>query len=156
MIALACAFVLVTPAPPAPSLLRAEYDWGYAGATGSGKGTLAVLLEPATGRVVLELHGLGERLMLLNGDRSQGYRVQIPRESLDQRSGSLAELPLPFLPSVGSPEALLDLLQEGRGPGVKTSRVDRDGPRKLTATGKDGQGKEYTVWLTRRRWERTP
>lgn len=137
----------------APGAIRAQYDWGYASAEGSGKGTLAVLIEPATGRVVMELHGVGERLMLLTGDRATGYRVQIPREELDQQAASLGALPLPFLPQVGSPEALLSLLKEGKGPGVKASRIDKDGPRNLTATGKDRNAKEYTVWLKRSRWE---
>ncbi len=138
------------PAPPQP--LRAQYGWGYAGPDGEGKGSLSVLLEPASGRVVLEIHGLGERLVLLTGDRS-GYRVQIPRQNLDQQAASLGTLPLPFLPQVGSCENLYRLLTEGTGPGIKVTKRDAKGPVKLRFAGKDDKGREVMVWLDRTRWE---
>ena len=143
-----------TPATPAPRpLLRAQYAWGYAGASGQGKGTLSVLLDPATGRTILELQGLGERLMLLEGDSATGYRVQIPRQDLDVRAATLAEAPLPFLPKLGTPAALYALLADGAGPGVKVSKRDASGPVKLRYQGSDDRGKEVLVWLERTRWE---
>ena len=78
---------------------------------------------------MLELYGLGERLMLLSGDRAGGYRVQIPRRELDLRGVPFAELPLPFLPQLGSAEALHRLLTEGSGPGVKVTKRGRQGVR---------------------------
>jgi len=148
------------PAAPAPvaapakaRLLKAQYEWGYAGADGQGKGTLNVLLEPASGRAVVELQGLGERLMLLEGDAAGGYRVRIPRQQVDQTAPSFAGLPLPFLPQVGSPEALYRVLSEGDGPGVKVTRRDAQGPASLRYQGTDAKGKEVLVWLKRTRWE---
>jgi hypothetical protein len=156
------------PAPPAPDatstvvapqaqdaapLLRAQYQWGYAGADGQGKGTLSVLLQPATGRTVLELQGLGERLMLLEGDRATGYRVQIPRQKLDERAATLGAVPLPFLPQVGSPDTLYQMLTTGAGAGVKVTRKDAQGPVKLRYQGTDAKGREVMVWLERTRWE---
>lgn len=137
-----------TPMPP----LRAQYGWGYAGPDGEGKGSLSVLLDPASGKVVLEVHGLGERLVLLTGERG-GYRVQIPRQNLDQQAASLGALPLPFLPQVGSCENLYRLLTEGVGPGVKVTKGDAKGPVKLRYAGKDDKGHEVMVWLNRTRWE---
>lgn len=139
------------PIPAQP--IRAQYGWGYAGADGEGKGTLSVLIEPGSGRVVLEIHGLGERLALLTGDRSSGYRMQIPRRELDERALSLGDLPLPFLPQLASSEGLYRLLTEGGGPGVKVTRKDAKGPRKLRYSGKDEKGREVMVWLERTRWE---
>lgn len=139
-----------------PVGIRAEYGWGYAGADGSGKGTLAVLVDPATGRVVLELHGMGERLVFLQGDRTSGYHVLVPRRDIDQRAATLAGLPLPFLPQVGSAEALLAALTEGQAPGLKVTRRDAQGPKKLRFDGKSDQGKEFTVWLERIRLEPLP
>lgn len=138
---------------PAPKteILRAQYDWGYLGEDGEGKGSLAVLVEAATGRVVLELHGLGERLMLLEGDRTKGYRVQIPRQKLDETTAKLGDLPLPFLPQLGTSEALQELILRGAGPGVKVTKKDVKGPVKLKYQGKDDLGKEVQVWLTRKR-----
>lgn len=66
----------VTPAPAAP--VRAQYGWGYSGSGGEGTGTLNLLMEPISGRLVAELHGLGERLLLLEGDRATGYHLQVP------------------------------------------------------------------------------
>ena len=121
--------------------------------TGEGKGTLSVLVEPNSGKVVMELHGLGERLMFLTGDRDSGYRVQIPRRDLDLRGTSFSELPLPFLPQLGDAEALNKLLTEGGGPGVIVTKRDGKGPVKLRYSGQDEHGKEVMVWLQRTRWE---
>jgi len=145
--------LILAPVLAAQAPVRAQYDWGYAGPDGTGKGLMAVLLEPATGHLVLELHGLGERLMLLEGDASTGYRVRIPRRSVDTYAQKLGTLPLPFLPALGSVEALYRLLTEGTGPSVKVTR-DELGPRKLQYTGKDDEGREVQVWLTRKAWTR--
>jgi hypothetical protein len=162
----------VPPQPPAPApippvsgqapvqdpnqtktTLRAQYSWGYAGMEGEGKGTLSILVEPTSGKVIMELHGLGERLVYLSGDRASGYRVQIPRRELDLRGASFNELPLPFLPQLGTAEALYKLLSEGSGPGVKVTKRDGKGPVKLQYSGQDEHGKEVMVWLERTRWE---
>ena len=149
---------LPLPSDPAPkavvSIIRAQYDWGYAGRDGQGKGTLSVLVEPASGRVILELQGLGERLLLLEGSNADGFRLQIPRQQVDQRAPALKDLPVPFLPQVGTSAALYHLLGEGVGPGVKVTRKDADGPVKLRFDGKDDRKREVTVWLQRTRWER--
>jgi hypothetical protein len=134
-------------------LLRAQYQWGYAGNDGQGKGTLNVLLDPATGRAVLELMGLGERLMLLEGDSATGYRVQIPRQKIDASAPTLAAVPLPFFPQVGNVDAIYRLLAEGTGAGVKVTKRDASGPVKLRYEGRDDRGKEIMVWLARTRWE---
>lgn len=144
----------VAPAPTAP--VRAQYGWGYSGDEGEGTGTLNLLMEPGTGRLVVELHGPGERLLLLEGDRASGYRLQVPRQKLDQRAATLAELPLPFLPQVPSVEALLRLLRTGEGAGVSVLKKDAAGPLKLHWRGKDHRGKDEQVWLDRRRWEEAP
>ncbi|WP_005032699.1 hypothetical protein [Holophaga foetida] len=149
------ALVQSTPAQP-PATLRAQYGWGYAGADGEGQGTLAILLDPASGRLVLELHGLGERLALVTGERSTGYRVQIPRQNIDQTAPDLAALPLPFLPNLGGVEGLSRLLTQGEGPGVKVTKRDKLGPKKMKYAGKDEKGKEVLVWLNRQRWETQP
>jgi hypothetical protein len=133
--------------------VRAQYGWGYEGPDGEGTGTLSVLVDAATGKLVLELHGLGERLLLLEGDRAAGYRVQVPRQKLDRRSPTLAGLPLPFLPEVASPEALLKLLRTGEGAGVNVTKGDAQGPVKLHWRGEDAKGREEQVWLDRKRWE---
>ena len=145
---------LVQPAPAAP--LRAQYGWGYAGADGEGVGTLALLLDPATGRLVLELHAPGERLVLLEGDTASGYRLQVPRQKLDQRAARLADLPLPFLPAVGSVVQLDRLLRTGEGSGVTITKQDALGPVKLHWKGRDARGKDQQVWLDRKRWEPAP
>jgi hypothetical protein len=141
------------PVQPGPANLRAQYAWGYAGADGQGKGTLNVLLESASGRTVLELQGLGERLMLLEGDHAAGYRVQIPRRQVDERAATLAAIPLPFFPQLTGPDALYRLLTEGSGPGVKVTKRDGQGPVKMRYQGNDDKGKEVMVWLERKRWE---
>lgn len=142
--------------PQAPTTLRAQYGWGYAGADGEGKGTLAVLLEPASGHLVIELHGMGERLAFVSGNRATGYRVQIPRRNMDQTSPDLAGLHLPFLPSLGGIDGLNRLLTQGEGPGVKVTKRDKVGPKKMKYKGKDENGKEVLVWLSRERWETAP
>jgi hypothetical protein len=142
---------MAAPAPATP--VRAQYGWGYSGPEGEGTGTLNLLMEPGTGRLVAELHGLGERLLLLEGDRVSGYRLQVPRQNLDQRAATLAALPLPFLPQVASVEALLRLLKAGEGPGVSVLKRDATGPRKLHWQGRDPRGKDEQVWLDRKRWE---
>ena len=139
------------PAPATPT--RAQYGWGYAGPDGEGVGTLSLLMEPVSGRLVLELHAPGERLVLLEGDRASGYRLQVPRQKLDQRATSLSQLPLPFLPQVSSVEALLRLLRTGEGAGVSVTKKDATGPLKLHWQGKDPRGKDEQVWLDRKRWE---
>lgn len=137
--------------PTAP--LKARYDWGYLGADGEGRGTLDVLLEAGSGQVVLELHGLGERILLLQGDATKGYRLQVPRRNVDQVEPSFRNLDLPFLPQLGSVQALLQLLRAGAGPGVAVAKRDALGPLKLRYEGKDPEGKAVKVWLTRKRFE---
>jgi hypothetical protein len=149
--------VAAPQAAPAPRpLLRAQYQWGYVGADGQGKGTLSVLIDPATGRTVLELQGLGERLMLVDGDSSAGYRVQIPRQKLDEKAPTLSALPLPFFPQLGGPDGLYGMLADGTGTGVKVTRKDAKGPVKLRYQGNDDKGREVMVWLERTRWELEP
>ena len=77
----------------------------------------------------------------------------MPRQKVDQRSATLAALPLPFLPQITSVEALLHLLQAGEGAGVTILKRDATGPRKLHWRGRDPQGREEQVWLDRKRWE---
>ena len=139
------------PAPAVP--IRAQYGWGYAGPDGEGVGTLSLLMEPASGRLVLELHAPGERLVLLEGDAASGYRLLVPRQKLDQRATLLSQLPLPFLPQVSSVAALLHLLHTGEGAGVTVTKNDAMGPLKLHWKGKDPRGKDEQVWLERKRWE---
>lgn len=145
---------LVAPQPVGP--VRAQYGWGYSGPDGEGTGTLNLLIEVGSGRLVLELQGLGERLLLLEGDRASGYRLQVPRQKLDQRAAALSGLPLPFLPQVASLEALLNLLRTGDAPGVSVLKRDAQGPLKLHWRGKDPRGKDEQVWLERKRWEGVP
>lgn len=140
-----------TPAPAMP--IRAQYGWGYAGPDGEGVGTLSLLMEAASGRLVIELHAPGERLLLLEGDSALGYRLQVPRQKLDQRATYLAEFSLPFLPRIPSVEALLRLLRTGEGSGVSVTKKDATGPLKLHWRGKDARGKDEQVWLERKRWE---
>lgn len=147
----------VAPPPaPAPTAYRAQYAWGYAGIDGEGRGTLSLQWDPTSEAVVLELHGLGERLLLLTGNRASGYHLQIPRQGVDTQSASFRDLPLPFLPSLGDVKALHRLLTQGEGPGVQASRFDASGPRNLRYRGQDERGHDVTVWLTRKRWESLP
>jgi hypothetical protein len=150
VIAASAALCLHAQAP----LVKAQYDWGYASPDGQGKGSLAVLVDPATGRTVLELQGLGERLLLLDGNPRDGFHLLIPRREVDQRAATLGALSLPFLPKLGSPDGLYRLLTQGEAPGVKVTKKDKDGPVKMRYDGVDDGGKELTVWLTRTRWER--
>ena len=140
--------------PPQPhQAFRAMYDWGFASPSGEGKGSLAVLVDPSNGGVIIELHALSERLMLLDGNKNGGYRVQIPRDGVDERASSLSGLPIPFLPTLNDVDGLIRLLTEGTGPGVKASRKDTNGPRQLRWDGKDNRGEACTVWLKRTRFE---
>jgi hypothetical protein len=148
--------VPVLRAPATAASIRAQYGWGYAGPDGEGIGTLSLLMEPASGRLVIELHAPGERLLLLEGDAATGYRMQVPRHKLDQHAAYLAQLPLPFLPQVLSVEGLLHLLRTGEGVGVSVLKKDAEGPLKLHWRGKDAHGKEEQVWLDRKRWEAAP
>jgi hypothetical protein len=145
---------IVAPAPAGP--IRAQYGWGYAGPEGEGVGTLSLLMDSATGRLVIELHAPGERLLLLEGDQASGYRMQVPRHKVDQRAASLSQLPLPFLPQVRSVQGLLQLLRTGEGTGVTVTKKDAQGPLKLHWQGKDARGKDEQVWLERKRWEAVP
>jgi len=140
-------------APAAAPVVRAQYGWGYAGPGGEGVGTLSLLMEAASGHLVIELHGPGERLVLLEGDRALGYRLQVPRQKIDQRAMTLAQLPIPFLPQMSSVEGLLRLLRTGEGQGVSVTRKDAQGPVKLHWRGKDPRGKDEQVWLDRKRWD---
>ena len=140
-------------AVPVAAPVRAMYGWGYSGPDGEGVGTLSLLLEPKSGRLILELHAQGESLVLLDGDRATGYHLLAPRQKLDQRSATLAGLPLPFLPQTPSVEALLRLLRTGEGAGVSVTKKDATGPLKLHWVGKDPKGKTEQVWLDRKRWE---
>ena len=140
-------------APAQAASIRAQYGWGYAGPDGEGVGTLSLLMETATGRLILELHGPGERLLLLQGDAASGYRLQVPRQKVDQRATYLSELALPFLPQVLSVEGLLHLLRTGEGAGITVQKKDAQGPLRLQWRGKDPRGKEEQVWLERKRWE---
>lgn len=151
MIALQAPPALSVPAQPAP--IRAQYGWGYAGPDGEGVGTLSLLMEPLSGRLVLELHAPGERMLLLEGDRATGYRLQVPRRKLDERAPALSQLSLPFLPQVASVEGLLQLLRTGEGPGMSVQKKDAQGPLKLQWKGKDARGRDEQVWLDRKRWE---
>jgi hypothetical protein len=140
-------------APEAPPALRARYAWGYVGRDGEGRGTLAVKVDAATGEVVVELHGIGERLMLLEGTPGTGYRLQVPRRQTDATARDLRDLPLPFLPEVRSAASLAALLAEGRGPGVRVLKRDARGPVKLRYQGRDDAGREVMVWPDRKAWE---
>jgi len=136
-----------------PQAFRAMYDWGFASPSGEGKGTLAVLVDQSNGKTVIELHALSERLMLLEGDKDSGYRIQIPRNGINERAASLGSLPIPFLPELKDANGLAKLLTTGTGPGIKASRKDANGPRQLRWDGKDERGESCTVWLKRTRFE---
>jgi len=141
--------------PRPPQAFRATYDWGFASPSGEGKGTLVVLVDLSNDKVIIELHAMSERLMLLEGNRNSGYRIQIPRDSLDERASSLNELPIPFLPTLNNANGLVRLLTEGIGPNVKASRKDANGPKQLRWDGKDNRNQSCTVWLKRTRFEAT-
>jgi len=139
--------------PQQHQAFRAIYDWGFASPSGEGKGTLAVLLEPFSGRVIIELYALSERLMLLEGNTENGYRIQIPRNGVDERASLLSELPIPFLPALKDANGLARLLLEGIGHGVKASRKDSHGPKRLRWEGKDDKNEHCAVWLKRVRFD---
>jgi hypothetical protein len=136
-----------------PLAFRAIYDWGFASPSGEGKGTLVVLIDLSNEKVIIELHAISERLMFLEGNKDTGYRIQIPRNSIDECAPSLSEMPIPFLPALNDAHGLARLLTEGTGPGVKASRKDANGPRRLRWDGKDDRKESCTVWLTRTRFE---
>lgn len=142
-----------SPEPTACHILKAQYSWEYAGADGQGKGTVNLMLNPGNKSLILELFGLGERIALISGDVIGGYRVQIPRKSVDVTSQSLGDISLPFLSKFGSVEKLYKFLLDGDFPGVKVTKKDNSGPVKLKYTGSNEHGKEYQVWLKRERWE---
>lgn len=139
--------------PPAFTSLKAEYKWSFRGATGSGSGSLALSLEPASGKLVLEVFSYGERLALVDGDRAGGYQVVLPKEQVDRTVPTLADLPLPFLPQAGSVEALAKVLATGEGPDIAVEQRDARGPLKLRFQGRDTAGQMLEVRLTRKRWE---
>ena len=140
---------------PCRAAIKAQYKWGYVGPEGQGKGLMNVLVEVSTGQVVLELQGLGERMMLLSGDRANGYRVQIPRNGVDQNSLNIESLPLPFLPNLRSVQGLENLLRKGTSQGVDIAKRDSHGPIKLHYLGKNEHGKEIEIWLDRTHWSET-
>jgi len=136
-----------------PRSFRAMYDWGFASPSGEGKGTLAVLVDTSTNRVVIEIHVIGERLVLLEGDGESGYRLLIPRNGVDESAPALGGLPIPFLPKLNNATDLARLLLEGAGPGIKASRRDGKGPKRLRWDGKDDRNEQCTVWLKRTRFD---
>ncbi|HJW08057.1 MAG TPA: hypothetical protein VJ483_00385 [Holophagaceae bacterium] len=133
--------------------VRAQYAWSYEAADANGSGTLSLLMDPAGGRLVLEIHSYGERVAFLSGDAAGGYRLQIPKEGKDLSSPSLAELPLPFLPDVKSVDALLTALERGEGPGLTVLKRGDGAPLKLRYKSLDEKGESILLWLTRKRWE---
>lgn len=140
-------------APLPFATVRAQYKWSLRGATESGSGSLTLLLEPATGRLVLEVFTYGDRLALVDGDRAGGYQLVLPKEKVNRMVPSLADLPLPFLPQAGSVEALARALALGEGEGLAVEKRDAQGPVKLRYEGQDEAGKGVEVRLTRKRWE---
>jgi hypothetical protein len=145
----------VQPAPAAAHpAVRAQYGWSFEAAEANGSGTLSLLMEPASGRLVLEIHSYGERLALLSGDAASGYRLQLPKEQKDLTRPSLAELPLPFLPEVKSVDALLRALEKGEGSGLAVLKAkEGEPPLKLRYKCLDEKGETVLLWLTRKRWE---
>ena len=142
------------PAKPLPfASLKAEYKWSFRGAADSGSGTLALRLEPASGKLVLEVFSFGDRLALVDGDSADGYQVVLPKEQVNRTVPGLADLPLPFLPQSGSVEALARALADGEGEGLSVEKRDTRGPVKLRYTGRDNAGRPVEVQLIRKRWE---
>jgi hypothetical protein len=139
---------------PTSAPLKAQYGWGYVGDGGEGTGTVNLLLDAATGKLVIELFGLGERLFFLSGDASKGYRLQIPRDKVDVRAATLSELSVPYFPKTTGLESLQRLLESGEGDGVSVSKRDDKGPVKLQYQGQDSRQKPFTVWLTRKLWDK--
>jgi hypothetical protein len=132
---------------------RAMYDWGFASPSGEGKGTLAVLVDTSTNKVVVELHAIGERLVLLEGDGERGYRLLMPRNGTDERAPALGDLSIPFLPKLNDAADLAHLLLDGTGHGIKVSRRDSKGPKRLRWDGKDHRNEQCTIWLKRTRFD---
>ncbi|HZU52646.1 MAG TPA: hypothetical protein VFF77_02025 [Holophagaceae bacterium] len=144
------------PAPAAPlpfASVKAQYKWSFRGATESGSGSLTLALDPATGKLVLEVFTYGDRLALVDGDTAGGYQLVLPKEKVNRTVPSLADLPLPFLPQAGSVEALARALALGEGEGLSVEKRDAQGPVKLRYAGQDEAGKAVEVRLTRKRWE---
>ena len=142
------------PESPLPfASLKAEYKWSFRGATDSGSGTLALRLEPASGKLVLEVFSFGDRLALVDGDRAGGYQIVLPKEHVNRTVPLIADLPLPFLPQAGSVEALARALADGEGENLTVEKRDPQGPVKLRYTGRDSAGKPVEVQLIRKRWE---
>lgn len=133
------------------SSLKAEYKWSIRAAAESGSGTLALRLEPASGKLVLEVFSFGDRLALVDGDRQGGYQIVLPKQQVNRTVPLLADLPLPFLPQTGSVEALARALADGEG--LTVEKRDPQGPVKLRYTGRDSAGTPVEVQLTRKRWE---
>ena len=152
--------ILIPPALQSPEpikplpfrALRAEYKWSIRRAKESGGGTLTLLIEPATGKLVLEVFSYGDRLALVDGDASAGYQVVLPKEQVNRTVPGLADLPLPFLPQAGSVEALARALAFGEGSGVTVEKRDDLGPVKLGYQGLSEDGSAMEVHLIRKRW----
>ncbi len=147
---------LQSPAP-SPSLpfasVKAQYKWSFKGADGNGGGTLALILEPGSGKLVLEIFSYGDRLALVDGDSASGYQYVLPKQQVNRTVPTLSDLPLPLLPQAGSVEALARALALGEGEGLTVDKRDALGPLKLSYTGQDDAGKPIEVHLTRKRWE---
>lgn len=151
---------LQSPAPPSPgpgalpfASVKAQYKWSFKGADGSGSGTLAMLMEPGSGKLVLEIFSYGDRLALVDGDTATGYQYVLPKQQVNRTVPTLADLPLPLLPQVGSVEALARALALGESEGLVVDTRDALGPLKLSYTGQDEAGKPIEVRLTRKRWQ---
>lgn len=142
------------PSSSQQQILRAQYAWGYSGFDGQGKGDLSLLIEPQNGRLIAEIHGMGERLAMIEGNKAQGYNLQIPRQSIDKKGLSFSDLPLPLLSRLGDVDGLYRFLQCGVFEGVKVTRKDAQGPLKMRYRGYDDKKREYMVWLERTRFER--
>ena len=155
--------ILFPPAIQAPALepeaplpftsLKAQYKWSFRGAKDSGSGSLALRLEPAGGKLVLEVFTYGDRLALVDGDSEGGYQLVLPKENVNRTVPTLTELPLPFLPQAGSVEALARALALGEGEGLSVEKRDAQGPVRLRYAGRDSEGNPVEVQLTRKRWE---
>ena len=141
------------PAPLPFASLRAEYKWSFRGAKESGSGNLVLLLEPASGRLVLEVFSYGERLALVDGDAAGGYQIVLPKQDVNRTVPTLADLPLPFLPQTGSAEKLARALASGEGEGLSVSERDAAGPRRLSFQGQDDAGASIEVQLIRKQWK---